>query len=131
MKDHMSRQQVLLKRQLSTIFEWKEDEQAARQENIHQGTSVLRRSLTVDELKDSGAHNQSTCTAKLTRNRAKFAAVLQAASAEYSSESPLWGTPWEDAGLHLASSQRKNGHLRQQRSEKEQECIDFWLNFFG
>lgn len=89
MKDHMSRQEVLPKGQLSTIFEWKGDEQAARQAKMHQGTSVLRRSLTVDGLEDSGAHNHSTCSAKLIRNRAKLAAVLQAASAEYSSESPL------------------------------------------
>ena len=60
MTDHMSRKEVLSKRQSSATFEWKEDEQAARQAMIHQSTSVLRRSLSLDGLKDSGIHDHSS-----------------------------------------------------------------------
>lgn len=141
LKDKMSRTEISSLRKLSTIFEWKEDDHhAARQTKTRQSETALalRRSLTANERKDSRMHDHDKGTANERKNRAaKFPEVQQAASSGCPFESPLKGTPWEEAGLRsvssglsYSSSQRRNqGNLRTKRSAKEQECIDLWLKF--
>ena len=136
----MSRKEISSLRKLSTIFEWKEDDRAARQTKARQSETALalRRSQTANERKDSRIHDQGIANEHKNR-AAKFSEVHQAASSGCSFESPLKWTPWKEAGLRsvsdgrsYSSSQRRNqGNLRTKRSAKEQECIDLWLKFFG
>ena len=141
MKDQIPRKHILSKRRLSTIFEWEEDEFAKRRGKTVAGSKsrrAVRRSLTAHELHDSGIQVLSRRTAEVPTNRAKFAAALRAPSTECSSQSPLKGTPWEEAGVSSvpslsssATSQRKNRNMRHQRSTKKQDSVEFWLKFFG
>ncbi|KAJ7356024.1 hypothetical protein OS493_027421 [Desmophyllum pertusum] len=142
MKDQIPTKQFLARKRLSTISEWEEDDVVDRRTDTtvyktHRRRSASRRS-SANELQDSQSQSNAT-GAKLRRRRFKFIAVLRAA---YSgcSESPLKGTPWEDhfgfGSVPLASTSscppRRNRKLRRQTSVKEEEeCIDFWLKFFG
>ena len=139
MTDQIPSEHLLTRRRLSTIGE--EDEVvienrrtvAAVFETRHRST--VRRP-PVNELKDSQVHF-NVIGAKLRRRRFAFTSALRAAYSESSSESPLKGTPWEEAAfssVSLAStscSMRRNRKLRLQRSAKEEESIDFCLKLFG
>ena len=93
----------------------------------HHGSAVRRPHES--EQRDSQAQFNVTA-AKLRTRRFAFTVALR-------SESPLKGTPWEDAAfssVSLASascSTQRNRILRLQRSAKEEESIDFCLKLFG
>ena len=139
-RSEMSRKEILSLRKLSTIFEWKEDDPAARQTNARQSETDLRRSMTVNERKDSRIYDHNKGIESEHKNHAKFPEIQRAATSGFSIKSPLKGIPWDQAGFRSVSSSlsysssqwRDQGTgLRQRRSAKEQECIDLWLKFFG
>lgn len=82
-----------------------------------------------------GAKTQS----KATETRLKLrSSTVTASYSECHSESPLKGTPWEDAGFRSvpsaspSCSPRKNRRLTRPSSAKDKESIaEFWKNFFG
>lgn len=137
MADQIPSEQLLTRRRLSTIGE--EDEVGNRRTvavvfKTHHRSAARR--PPENELKDSQVQSNVT-GAKLRRRRFAFTAALRAAYSESFSESPLKGTPWEEAELSSASlasascSTRRNRKLRLQRSAKEEESIDFCLKLFG
>ena len=77
--------------------------------------------------------------AKLRRHRFKSSRAIHSAHREcLECESPLKGTPWEDALRFRSTSVTSSSFSPQryrkligQRSAKEEECIDFWMTFFG
>lgn len=132
MADQIPSKHFSTRRRLSTIGE--EDEV------VNRGTVAVvfkthHRRPPENELKDSQAQSNAT-GAKLRGRRFAFTAALRAAYSE-SSESPLEGTPWEEAAFSSVSlvsyscSTRRNRKLRLQKSAKEEESIDFCLKLFG
>lgn len=135
MDDQIPTRQLLARKRLSTISEWEEHEFAAERRANTDVSKTLRRSASErspeNELQYRRIQSKATGT-KSPRGRSKLTAVLQAAYSEcFGFESPLKGTPWEDAGSVDAVAQRRRRLLRRQRSTKEKECIDFWLKLFG
>ena len=137
MADQIPSKQHLTRRRLSTIGE---EDEVGNSKTVAVVFKTHHRSAArrppENELKDS--QSQSSVTgAKLRRRRFAFTDALRAAYSESLSESPLKGTPWEEAALSsisLASascSTRRNRKLRLQRSAKEEESIDFCLKLFG
>lgn len=137
MPDQIPSEQLLTRRRLSTIGE--EDEVGNRRTvavvfKTHHRTAARR--LPENELKDCQAQSNVT-GAKLRKHRFAFTAALRAACSENFTESPLKGTPWEEAtfsSVSLASascSALRNRKLRLQRSAKEKESIEFCLKLFG
>ena len=133
MRDQIQRKQLLA----SLKSECKEDQVLDR--SI--GKAVLKTyQLSLDSKipprsKLEGAKAQS----KATETRLKLPSyTITAAYSECHSESPLKGTPWEDAGFRSVSlaspscSPRKNRRLTRQSNAKDEESIaEFWKNFFG
>lgn len=125
----------------STISECKEDEVLDRRFmtavfKTQQLGSDSRRPPR-NELQDSQAQSNAT-EVRLLRSRSTCTAVLQRSYRESCPETPLKGTPWEDAGfssvtlISSSCSPRKNRSLTRQSSAKDEEAIaDFWMNFFG
>ena len=137
MSDQIQSEQLLIRRRLSTIGE--EDEvgnirTVAVVFKTHHKTAARR--PPENELKDCQAQSNVT-GAKLRRRRFAFTAALRAAYTESFTESPLKGTPWEEAALSSVSlasascSALRNRKLRLQRSAKEKESIEFCLKLFG
>lgn len=117
--------QALAGNRLSTISEFQEHHFAERQGNAemsktHQ-TSKATEMLPGDKRQDSQRHPNTT---------GKFPAVLPAVHNKRSTGSPLKGTPWEDAATSSVTRE-KHRQLGRKRSVKEQEHIEFWLNFYG
>jgi len=133
MADQIQSKQLLTGRRLCTIGEEDEVENRRTVAVVLKTTHhrLYARRPRENELKDS--QPQSSVTgAKLRRRRFAFAATLRAACSERFSESPLKGTPWEEAVLSsvsLASSSCPTRKL--QRSAKEEESIEFCLKLFG
>ena len=137
MVDQIPSEQLWTRRRLSTIGE--EDEVGNRGTvaavfKMHHRSAG--RGPFENELKD--CQTQSNVSgAKLRRRRYAFTAALRAAYSESFTESPLKGTPWEEAALSSVSlasatcSALGNRKLRLQRSAKEEESIDFCLKLFG
>lgn len=125
-----------------TNSEWEKNDVAQKATDTELSKTHQRRSASItppgNELGESQAQS-SAIEAKLRRRRFKFSGALRAAHRECSeSESPLKGTPWEDAMRFssvplssYSSSPQRYRKLTRQRSAKEEECIDFWLKFFG
>lgn len=134
MADQIQSKELLTRRRLSTIGE--EDEVENRRTVAVVLKTTHHRLYTrrpENELKDSQPESSVT-GAKLRRLRFAFAATLRAACSERFSESPLKGTPWEEAVLSsvsLASSSCPTRKPRLQRSAKEEESIEFCLKLFG
>ena len=138
MADQIPSQHLLTRRRLSTTGE--EDEAGNRRTvaavcKTHHRSAVRR--PHENEQRDSQAQFNVTA-AKLRKRRFAFTVALRSVYSESFSESPLKGTPWEDAAfssVSLASascSTRRNRNLRLQRSAKEEkESIDFCLKLFG
>ena len=139
MSDQIPSEQLLTRRRrLSTIRE--EDEVVNRRTvavvfKTHHKTASRR--PPENELKDCQAQS-NVAGAKLRRRRFAFTAALRAAYSESFTESPLKGTPWEEAAfssVSLASAScpaLRNRKLRLQRSSsKEKESIEFCLKLFG
>ena len=137
MVDQIPSEQLLPRRRLSTIGE--DDDVGNRRTvgvvfKMHPRSAARR--MPENERKDSQVQSSVT-GAKLRRRRFAFTASLRAAYSESFSESPLKGTPWEDAALNsvsLASASYSTGRNRKrrlQRSAKEEESIDFCLKLFG
>lgn len=135
MEDQIASKQFLARKRVRTIPEWDEDGVNNRKSDTtvsktHQCTSSSR-GLLGNERQDSQAQSYAT-EANVRRRRFKFAGVLNRVYSECSaSESPLKGTPWEDAGWNSTASQKNRRHLGRQRNAKEEQSIDFWLKFFG
>ena len=126
MEDKIWTKQVLAGDRLSTIFEFQEIHFAERQGNAevsktHQ-TSKATEKLTGDQRQDS--QRQSNTSRKFPR------AVLPALHSQRSADSPLKGTPWEDAATS-SFTRKKNQQLGRKRSVKEQEHNEAWVKFFG
>ena len=136
MADQIPSEQLLTRRRLSTI---REEDEVGNRRTV---TVVFKthhrsgRGPPENELKDCQAQSNFT-GAKLRRGRYAFTAALRAAYSESFTESPLKGTPWEEAALSSVSlasascSALRNRKLRLQRSAKEEESIDFCLKLFG
>ena len=137
MVDQIPSEQLWTRRRLSTIGE--EDEVGNRRTvaavfKAHHRSAG--RGPPENELKDCQAQS-NVSGAKLRMRRYAFTAALRAAYSESFTESPLKGTPWEEAALSSVSlasatcSALGNRKLRLQRSAKEEESIDFCLKLFG
>lgn len=120
------------KKRLNTICEWEEYE-FANEKRANTEVPVIHQSRRVSEMlpvnKRQESRIQSNDTGSLT-SRSQFTAVLCTAYSECTADSPLKGTPWEDAAFQSVSSRRIR-QLRRQRSAKEKENIEFWSNLFG
>lgn len=125
MEGKIRTKQVLARKRLSTISEWEEHEVAERQANAE--VSETHQSRTASEMLPG---NQRQDSRTQSNTAAKFPAVLRAAYSECSTDTPLKGTPWEDAAISSVTH-RKSRQPRRKRSIKEEELIEFWLNFFG
>jgi len=135
MAEQIQSKQLFAKRRLSTIGEEDEVENRRTVAVVLKTTHhrLYARRPPENELKDSQPESSVTGV-KLRRRRFAFAATLRAACSERFSESPLKGTPWEEAVLSsvsLASSSCLTRKLRLQRSAKEEESIEFCLKLFG
>ena len=118
MEDKIWTKKVLAGNRLSTIFELQENEVTERPGNAEV----------------SKTHRSSTATEKLPGKQCQDSqiqpAVLPTAYSECSADSPLKGTPWEDAVISSVA-RNKSRQVRRKRSLKEQEHSRFWLKFFG
>ena len=123
MENKTQTKEVLAVKKLSTpLSEWEEHKISERHGNanvfkthhIGAGTEMLPGKQHQD--------SQSNTTGR-------FPAALLTGYGECSADSPLKGTPWEDAAI---SSVARKKHRRRtcKRRVKEQEHIEFWLNFF-
>lgn len=100
--------------------------------------NVASKTLSGNELQVYQTHSNAI-EAKLRRRRFKSSGTLRPAHREcLEFESPLKGTPWEEAmrfrsitATSCSNSPQRYRKLIRQRSEKEEECIDFWMKFFG
>lgn len=133
MKDQIPRKQLLA----STKSESKEDEVLGRRIvatafKTQLGSASKRPSKS--ELQDSQAKSKGTNT--MLRRSTLIAGLSTSYKECLYPESPLKGTPWEDAGFSCvassSSSPRKNQRLTRRSSAKDEESIaDFWMKFFG
>lgn len=122
----------------SMIFQHdKEEEKFAKQQanlkNSKEHDTLVSRESPANELLLTNLMMKSKERAQTTSKR--FPYPTAAVNTKYFSEcfaeykSPLKGTPWEDAELGRDSLRNRRRHSRQ-RSEEEQQCIDF-LEVFG
>ena len=117
---------------LSTINEWEEYEFGAERRaseevlEIHKSTSTRKMSPQNERQESRLQSTAARVNSPMSPSKFTSTAVLGMAYRDYCSESPLKGTPWEDAALGSVTHRR-----RHQRSAKEKEHIDFWLNLFG
>ena len=133
MADQISSKHYSTRRRLSTIGE---EDEVMNRKTVAVVFKTYHRRPPENELKDSQAQSDAI-GAQLRRRRFAFTAALRAAYSESFTESPLKGTPWEEAAfssVSLASSScstRRNRKLRLQRSAKEEKSIAFCLKLFG
>ena len=92
---------------------------AQRDDNIPLSTSPSRKPL--------GNEQRVSQAAEVPWSRSDFIRIYNECS---ELESPLKGTPWEDAGWNPIAS-RRNRKPRREKSKQEEECVAFWLKFFG
>ena len=123
MEDKIWTKQVFAGNRLSAISELQEHKVTERPGNAE--VSKTRQSST--EMLRGKQRQDSQIQ---TNTTGKFSTVLPVAYSECSADSPLKGTPWEDAAISSVT-RNKRRLLRGKRSVKEQEHIEFWLNFFG
>ena len=122
------------RKRLNTICEWEEYEFAA-EKRANTEVPVIHQSRRVSEMLSVSKQQESTIQSngtgvKSPTSRSQFTAVLCTAYSECSADSPLKGTPWEDAAFQSVRNRRIR-QLRRQRSAKEKEYIEFWSNLFG
>ena len=125
MEDKIWTKEVSAGKRSSAISDREEHKISERQGNAkvfkthHIGTATVR--VPGKQRQDSQIQSNTT---------ERFPAVqLPAVYSECSADSsPLKGTPWEDAAIRSVTPKKQLGC---KGSVKEQEHIEFWLNFFG
>ena len=125
MEDKTWTKQVLAGNRLGTIFEFQEHQFGERQRNAE--VSKTHQTSKATEMQPGDQRQDSM---RESNTSGKSPAVLLAVNSQRSADSPLKGTPWEDAAISSVT-RKKNRQLGRKRSVKEQEHIEALLNIFG